>query len=162
MYAVSILVECEHLDWQVSSAAQIFNSLGQMFSAVEHITFEHQVHSQSSEEHNQVDRNEWRKLLRPFSNTKTLQIGDGLVEDLSSCLELEDGEGPLELLPKLQELTYFGRGGTDDVFTSFIDARRNADRPVSLVHRSPSPRPDPNSSLSIPQANNEGGSDRDT
>ena len=162
MYAVSILVECEHLDWQVSSAAQIFNSLGQMFSAVEHITLEHQVHSQSSGEHNQVDRNEWRKLLSPFSNTKTLQIGDGLVEDLSRCLELEDGEGPLELLPKLQELTYFGRGGTDDVFTSFIDARQNADRPVSLVRRSPSPSPDPNSSLSIPQANNEGGSERDT
>jgi hypothetical protein len=159
MYAVSILVECEHLDWQVSAAAQIFNSLGQIFSAVEHLTLEHQVHSQSSEEHNQVDRNEWRKLLSPFSNAKTLQVGDGLVEDLSRCLELEDGERPLELLPELQELTYSGRGGTGDVFTSFIDARQNADRPISLVHRSPSPRPDPTSSVSIPQANNEGSSD---
>jgi len=143
MYAVSILVECGHLDWQVSSAAQIFNSLGQIFSAVEHLNFEHKVHTQSSEEHNQVNRNEWRKLLRPFGNVKTLQIGDGLVEDLSRCLELEDGERPLALLPDLQELKYFGRSDTCDVFTSFIDARQNADRPVHLFRRSPSPSPDP-------------------
>ena len=31
-------VFCWHLDWQVSSVAQISNSLGQMFSAVEYLT----------------------------------------------------------------------------------------------------------------------------
>jgi hypothetical protein len=103
MYALGIVVDCCHLDWQVSSMAQISNSLSQMFSAVEHLTLEHEVHSQSSEEHNEVDRTEWRKLLRPFSNVKTLRIENGLVKDLSRCLELEDGELPLELLPELQE-----------------------------------------------------------
>jgi hypothetical protein len=104
-----------------------------MFSAVEHLTLEHEVHSQSSEEHNEVDRTEWRKLLRPFSNVKTLRIDNGLVEELSRCLQLEDGELPLELLPELQELTYFGSGDTGDAFTSFIDARQNAGRPITLV-----------------------------
>ena len=72
-----------------------------MFSAVEHLTLEHEVHSQSSEEHNDVDRIEWRKLLRSFSNVKTLCVEDGLVEELSCCLWLECGELPLELLPEL-------------------------------------------------------------
>jgi hypothetical protein len=60
MYALSIAVKCWHLDWQVSSAAQISNLLSPAFSAVEHVTLEHKVHSQSSEEHNKADRTEWR------------------------------------------------------------------------------------------------------
>jgi hypothetical protein len=104
-----------------------------MFSAVEYLVLQHKVHSESSEEHNEVDRTEWRKLLRPFSNVKTLRIEKELVKDLSRCLQLEDGELPLELLPELQELRTFGSSDTGDAFTSFIDARRNAGRPVTLI-----------------------------
>jgi hypothetical protein len=46
---------------------------------------------------------------------------------------LEVGELPLELLPELQELTYFGNRDTGGAFTSFIHARQNAGRPVTLV-----------------------------
>jgi hypothetical protein len=112
--------------------AQIFHALSQMFSPVEHLTFVHNIHSQSSEEHNEVDRTEWRKLLRSFSNVKTLDIEDGLVGELSRCLRLEDGEHPLELLPELQELTYPGGSDADHAFTPFIDARQSAGRPVTL------------------------------
>ena len=144
-YAVAINVKCYHLDWQVYSAAQISNSLCPTFSAVEHLTLKHMVHNQSSEEHNEADPAEWRKLLRSFRNVKTLCIAEGLVEELSRSLELDDGELPLELLPELQELTYSGSGDTGDMFTSFIDARQDAGRSISLVRRSPSP--DPGSSV---------------
>jgi len=70
-YAFSVRIFSWHLDWQVSSMAQISNSLGQMFSAVEHLALTHEVHDRSSEEHNEVDRNEWRKLLRSFRNVKS-------------------------------------------------------------------------------------------
>ena len=133
MNVFSIMVDCWHLDWQVSSVAQIVNALSQIFSEVEHLSLAYNVHSRSSEEHHEVDRTEWRKLLGSFSNVKTLQINDGLVKELSRCLRLDDGEDPLELLPGLQELTYSGSGNANDAFTSFIDARRNADRPVTLV-----------------------------
>jgi hypothetical protein len=132
-YAFHIRVHCWHLDWQVSSVSQIFNALGQRFSTVEHLTLVHEVHSQSSKEHNDVDRIEWHKLLKPFSNVKTLCIDDELVKELSRCLQFEDGEDPLELLPELQELTYSGSGDTDDAFMSFIDARQSSGRPVTLV-----------------------------
>jgi hypothetical protein len=166
MYALHIIVNCCHLDWQVSSAAQIFNALSPVFSAVEHLTFEHREHSRSSEEHNEVYRTEWRKLLSSFRNVKTFYIAKGLVEELSRCLKLDDGERPLELLPELQELTYFGSGNFGDVFTSFVDAREDAGRPLALVRHSPSP--DASSRASSPEpasvipASGEAGSDLDT
>jgi hypothetical protein len=131
IYALSIKVRCRHLDWHEPPAAQIFNSLSQMFFTVEHLTLEYEVHSQTSGE---VDRTEWRNLLRSFSNIKTLRFDDGLVKGLSRCLRLDDGEHPLELLPELQVLGYSGSSDTGDAFTPFIDARQNAGNTVTLVH----------------------------
>jgi hypothetical protein len=106
-------------------------------------------------------------------NMKTLRIDKGLVEELHRCLQSEDGELPLGLLPELQELTYPGTGDTGNAFTSFVEARQNAARPITLVCSSPrtSPIPwrsqlpgsDPSSSVSslettpITPANNEVG-----
>ena len=129
----SIIIDSSHLDWQVSSVAQIFNSLSQIFTAVEHLTLMHTTYSLSSEEHNEVDRSEWRKLLRSFGNVKTLHVDDGLVGELSRCLQLDDGELPLELLPDLQELTYSGNDDAGGAFTPFIYTRQNAGRPVTLT-----------------------------
>ena len=134
--AFVIKVYSWHLDWQVSSAAQISIALNQLYSAVEHLFLEHKLHGQSSEEHNEVNRSEWRKLLSSFSNVKTLRVGVRLVEELSRCLHFEDGELPLELLPELQKLTYFG---SRNAFTAFIDARQAAGRPVTLVQHRASP-----------------------
>jgi hypothetical protein len=139
MYAFSIAVNCWHLDRQVCSMAQIFNSLGQLFSAVKHLTLEYTVHIFPFEGHYGVDRTDLRNLLRPFSKVKTLCVDDGLVKELSRCLRSDDGELPLDLLPELQELTYSESGDNGDSLTSFIDARENEGRPITLVRRSPSP-----------------------
>jgi hypothetical protein len=165
-YALRIVVNCCHLDWQVSSVAQIFNALSPVLSAVEQLTFEHEVHGQSSEEHNEVNPTEWRKLLSSFRNMKTLRIATGLVEELSRSLQLDDGELPLELLPELQELTYSGSGDSGNPFTSFINARLDTGHPITLARRSPNP--DPSSGASYPEppsiipASAEAGSDLDT
>ena len=120
--------------------AQISNSLGQFLSAVEHLALAHDVHSWSSEEHDEVNRTEWRKLLRLFRNV-TLQID----EELSRCLQLEDGE----LLPELQELTYAVIGDIGDAFASFVDARQNTDHPITITQVRPSPSPSPKPSSSV-------------
>jgi hypothetical protein len=133
IYALSITVDCWHLDWQVSSAAQIFNALSPVFSAVEHLTLEHEIHSRSSEEHNEADLTDWHKLLSSFRNVKTFHIAKGLVEELSTCLQLDEGGHPSEFLPELQELTYSESPNTGDAFTSFINARQNAGRPITLA-----------------------------
>ena len=84
IYGLSIIVNCLHLDWQVSSAAQIFNSLSPLFPTVEHLTFEHKVHSQSSEDHNEADRAGWYKLFRSFKKVKTLRIAKALSRNSST------------------------------------------------------------------------------
>ena len=127
VYPLSITVSCGPLDFRVFVVAQTLDFLGQIFSTVEHLTLEHK---ESSEEDNEV---EWRELLRSFPNVKTLWVDDGLVEEFSRSLLLDDGELPLELLPELQKLTYSGTGDTADAFTPFVDARQNAGRPVALV-----------------------------
>ena len=164
--AFSVMIDCSQLDWQASSVAQISTALSQVFSAVDHLTLRHEVQCQSSEEHNNVDRIEWRKLLRSFSNVKTLRVGDGLVRDLSYCLRLEDGELPLELLPELEELIYSETGDAGDAFTPFIDARQNTGRSVTLVRHSPNPSPSEPSFKSeaptITLASSEAGEDLDT
>ena len=132
-HAFSINVDCRHLDWQVSSMVQIFNSINPIPSTVEHLTLQYSVHNQSSEEHHEIDRIEWRKLLRPFSNVKTLHVDNVLVKEVSRSLRLDDGELPPELFPELQELTYSGSGDTRDAFKSFIEARQNAGHPVTLT-----------------------------
>jgi hypothetical protein len=89
--------------------------------------------TRASEWHNGVDRILWRELLRPFDNVETLSVPKGLVDQLSRSLQLEDGESPMELLPKLNELKAGGNPG--GAFSAIIDAPRDAGHPVTLASR---------------------------
>ncbi|KAF8468580.1 hypothetical protein DFH94DRAFT_775884 [Russula ochroleuca] len=136
MCALSTTVIDWDLDWQASSMAQISNSFNQIFSVVERLSLEFDGDdSWSSNEHeyNGFGRIEWHRLLNSFSNVKTLRIDNGFVKGVSRCLELDYGDLSLWLLPELQELAYSWSGKPDDAFTSFIDARQNAGRPVTLT-----------------------------
>ena len=119
-------------DMQLSSVARIFHLLSQKLSTVEHLSLEHKAFS-FVHDGPEVNPTEWRELLQLFRYVKTLNVHDHLVKEVSRCLELDDGEHPLELLPELQELTYSGSDDISDVFTSFIDTRQNAGRPITLT-----------------------------
>ena len=94
---------CPHLDLQVCSMAQIFKTFTQTFSAAEHLTLSGEEHSHSSERHNEVDRTEWLKLLRPFHNVNALHMEYGLLEEISCYLRTEDGGLLSDFFPELQE-----------------------------------------------------------
>ena len=119
-----------HLNWQVVSAAQVFNTLRTVFSTVEHLILSYDRHNVSSEWNNEADRARWRELLGSFGNVKTLRVEYGLVEQVDRALQPGEGESPTELLPELQELSY---RGTLRAFTLFVEARQNPGRPVTLV-----------------------------
>ena len=146
-HSLSIYVHNDHLRWQVSALAEIFNSTifpSQIFSTVEHLTLEQRVHRSTSERHKEVDRTKWRNLLRPFSNAKTLHVDDGLANVLFRIFPPEyespdNGKLALELLPGLEELTYCGwLRSNDTAFTSsIIDTRQNAGHLVTLFRPSP-------------------------
>lgn len=134
-YAIHIHVICCHLDRQVSSVAHIFNTFGKVFISVEHLALK----SSRPSRENDVNRTEWRKILRSFNNVKALYVDDKSIGYLSHCLRFDGREDPLELLPELQEFTYSGHGhhdaGDSDelTFAAFIDARRNVGRPVTMI-----------------------------
>ena len=132
-YPFYVRIMCRHLDWQVSSAAHILDILQPVLSAVEELRLSHEEHNRSSEWHNEVDRTQWRQLLRPFSNLKTLYVQNELVGKIARSLPSDDGEPPLELLPNLKEVRYSGGDDTRDAFTPFIDERQVAGRPVNLT-----------------------------
>jgi hypothetical protein len=140
VYALSITVLdlSWHSDMQVlSSAGQIFNSLSQRLSTVEHLS----LASPEGNDEPEVDPTEWRKFLRSFRCVKTLSVDDRLVEKVSRCLKSNDAEHPPELLPVLQELTYSGNNHAGGAFTSFVNARQNTGCPVTL--NAPSRSSDP-------------------
>jgi hypothetical protein len=134
-YAFHIGVPSTHLDWQVSSVAQMFNALTPAFSMVEHLTLEGKDRSLplDSEEHHEVDRTNWHLFLRSFGNVQTLVVDDSLVKELSQSLRPDDGELPVDLLPELKELQCSAISNADGAFTSFMNTRQNAGRPVSLT-----------------------------
>jgi hypothetical protein len=135
VYALSMTVFYfgQARDMQLSSVAQFFNSLGQKLSTVEHLSLDHKAFTYVYViDEPEVGPTEWRELFRLFRYVKTLNVHDHLVKEVSRCLELDNGEHALELLPELQQLTYSGSSDTSDVFTSFIDARQNVGRPITL------------------------------
>ena len=135
-YTLRMEVRCPHLNWQVASAAQIYDALRTAFSAAERITLRGGSRFTPLEDReNAADCTHWRELLRSFGNVKTLRVVDNsLVTRVSDCLRPDDEESPMELLPKLKELEYMSSDNAGDVFTSFIDAREKASHPVTQIH----------------------------
>ena len=125
-------VTCKHLDWQVSSVAQIFNTLNPLFSEVVDLTLDYREHTSSSEWHNQVDCTRWHELLGSFRNVKTLRIQDGLVGELSCSLRMDE-ELTLGLLPGLRELVCPAGSVNDKTFAAFIHERGVLGKPVNLI-----------------------------
>ncbi|KAI0247374.1 hypothetical protein BJV78DRAFT_942951 [Lactifluus subvellereus] len=125
-------IMCKHLDWQVASVVQIFRTLLPLLTVVKDLSLAYAGDSLSMEQHHDVNRTQWRELLRPFINIKALHIENELVGQLSHSLQSDDGETPLELLPNLEELTYSGGSNAEDVFTPLINERQAARRPLTL------------------------------
>jgi hypothetical protein len=116
------------------SAAQTLRTLSPVLSVVENLTLSYEGHSKPWWQRDEVDRTQWRELLSPFGNVKTLRVLNDLDGELSRALCSEDGEESLAVLPNLQELQYPG-GGIDvrNSLTPFINGRQTAGHPVSLT-----------------------------
>ncbi|KAI0275769.1 hypothetical protein BGY98DRAFT_990948 [Russula aff. rugulosa BPL654] len=127
-YVLHLGVICRPFDRQVLSVTQIFNASSRILSAVVHLTLEQERDSESHEEQNAVDRNQWHNFLGSFNNVKILRVNEGLVREISRSLRLDDGGIPLGLFPKLRELAYSGSGNGGDAITL---GRRSPSRSAS-------------------------------
>jgi hypothetical protein len=127
-------VLCSHLDWQVSSMAQIFNVLGPLFSTVTEVNLDYRAHTSSSRAHDQADRALWRELFGSFGHVKTLRVHRGLVGELSRFLLRSDGESESlpGLFPDLKEIICPHGSVDDETFAAFIREREAAGRPLKI------------------------------
>ena len=119
---------------KVSNVAQILNALSPLFSSVVYLTLDYRDDRGLPELQDEAEPTDWRVLLRSFNNVKALLLGKGGVKKLSRSLQLDDGESLNDLLPELEELAYSPSNDNADAFNEFIDARRTAGHPVTLVH----------------------------
>ena len=136
MFNFSLVVRHKDFDLQLNSAAEIFHSLRMMFSTMQHLALEIQWRQRSWLSITIPTHTQWRELLRPFNNVKTLHVDvdDEFGGELSRSLLAEDGESAVETLPELEVLEYnAARRISGNVFDAFIDARDRAGRTVTLV-----------------------------
>ena len=125
-------VFCRHLDWQVSSMAQLFNALGPLFSTVTELNLDYRTHTSSSQVHDQADCTLWHELFRSLRHVKTLRVHHGLIGEASRFLR-SDGESPPVLFPDLKDLIC-PQGSVDDkTFAAFIHEREAAGHPLKLI-----------------------------
>ena len=134
-YTLGIQVTCDELNRQIASAAQIFNTLRELFSSTERLVLQCPRSIEWWRWFIHANRTQWRDFFRSFNTMKTLRVPGPLVRELSDALQVHDEESPTELLPELNELFYCSSDDPDDEFVSFIDARQNVGRPVSLFRR---------------------------
>jgi F-box-like len=131
---LSLRVNCEPFDWQIDSAIQVCNALGNLLSAVEELTIDLDEDWMPSDRENTLDSTMWHELLLPFVGVKKLHIGFLLTFELSQALDSAAGGLDLELLPELQKLEV--RLEIDDakkVFSAFIETRESVGRSVHLL-----------------------------
>ena len=126
-------VRCGQLDWQIDSMGQICGALKPMLSGVDKLTLYFQEDSYYMPTGWQVDGTTWQELLRSFIGAKELFIDFKLKEELSRALEVDDIGSDPGFLPRLKELIFSDHIGAqeDNLFGSFIQARRLAGRPIS-------------------------------
>ncbi|KAF8257907.1 hypothetical protein EI94DRAFT_1816588 [Lactarius quietus] len=132
MYPFLVQVSCRPLNWQAACVAQICNTLAPLLASVSTLILGFNKDG-SGPWKDEIDPEQWHGLFRTFTSVKSLQLTGALAGDLFRSLRLDEVEPPLELLPGLEEIVFRGRGHADDAFTSFISARRSADRPIRLV-----------------------------
>ena len=135
---IGLRVNCEPLDWQIDSATQVCNALGDVLSTVEELTLDLRVDGMPSDWENTLDNTAWHELLLPFIGAKKLKIVSSLTLELSNALESVDGELVLELLPALEELEVLREAPlkidrATNAFSMFMKTRESVGRPIHLL-----------------------------
>jgi hypothetical protein len=129
---LELQILCGYLDRQVASAVDIFGALSPVLSVAEKVTLTDASINRSLALRDDVERRQWRELLRPFTNVKTIHVQRNLVGKIFNSLLPAEGESPVEPLPNLEEVRYSGGLDSRDAVSAFVDARRAAGHLVSL------------------------------
>ncbi|KAN0135236.1 hypothetical protein V8E53_007127 [Lactarius tabidus] len=129
---ISLHVMCRQMDWQIDCATQICDVLMHRLFGVEELRLIFYEETMPTEWQNgEIDGTTWHELLRVFTGVKELYICSALLQEISRALEMNDVGSDPGFLPGLREIvSEFEGGDADNLFGSFIRARRIAGNPV--------------------------------
>jgi hypothetical protein len=133
---LNLQVNCQPLDWQINSAAQVCSALGEeVLSTVKELTLDLNANGMPPDWENRLDITLWHELLMPFIGVKKLHISSSLTLELSRSLESLAGGLILDLLPELQVLeVHVDVSHSEKAFSSFVETRESVGRPIDLFY----------------------------
>ena len=121
-------------DWQLSSIAQVCNSIIPPLSTLETLRID-QGSSQRVRWYGDMADTQWLELLQPFTRVKDLVISGRLVRLVAPALQELTGERVTEMLPMPQKLFLEGprpSGAVKEAIEKFIAARQLSGYPVTV------------------------------
>jgi len=138
---LKLQINCEKLDYQLSSLAQICSSSFPLVSAMENLHIrEGDNRLVSPPLAVDMETSQWLEILDPFTALKNLHLTETIAARVCSALQELSGERVTEVLPTLQGLfiTHLSSDslpeGLRKAIKTFVAARRRSGHPVS-VHR---------------------------
>ena len=128
--SLHVKVNCEPVDWQIDSAAQVCSALGKVLSTVQELSVDLRV-GMASDWESTLDDAMWHELLLPYIGVKKLHVGSPLTLELSQALE-SDVRGLV--LPELQELEVsLEIDGVTSSLIAFLENRVSVGRHIDLL-----------------------------
>ena len=131
---LTLLILCKPSDWQLSSIAQVCNSIIPPLPSLGKLSID-EGPVQRLPWYGDMENTQWLELFQSFTRVKNLVLSRILVRPVAPALQELAGERLTEVLPMLQYLLIEGpppSGSVNKSFYKFITARRDSHCPVIL------------------------------
>jgi hypothetical protein len=103
MQKVTLRTRCKPSDWQLSFVALVCKSFLPLVPVLEHLFICEGIHSRSRWQ-DDIENSQWRDLLHPFTNVKSLYLSKGIVPRIAPALQELVEKGETDVLPDLESL----------------------------------------------------------
>jgi len=131
---LSLAINCDRLDYQVSSMTQLCRELSPYLSFVEKLDMT-PLREALLPLQDDMDSTQWLELFHPFIAVQSLWVTMELVPLVAPALQDLTGDRATEVLPALSDLHLEGlepSGLLWEAIQPFITARQLSDRPVAI------------------------------
>jgi len=136
-HRLELQINCEELDWQLSSLAQVCSSSFPLFSTLEELELRNHKSLSTSQWKDDIENAQWLELLDPFTALKNLYLTPGAEQHVCGALKELSGERATEVLPALRNLFVDGFESVkrvQEAIRPFIAARQLSGHPVTIDH----------------------------
>jgi hypothetical protein len=130
---LGINISCRNLDWQLSSLAQVCNTMVPTLSTLECFSI---LEDEDLDWQDNIENTQWLELLQPFKAVKSWYLTTKFASCLAQFLQGLTVECVSEVLPALRDLFLEGLqpSGVPEALRKFVGARQLSGHPVVIHH----------------------------